>query len=80
VQIHCADDGQETMNDDGPENNPHYTTVYVGNLAPEVSNHHSQIFYILVCKSAVSWVSFTLLCARELCMDMLMGFLYLHDV
>lgn len=35
----CAEDGQETTNDDGPENNPQYTTVYVGNLAPEVSNH-----------------------------------------
>lgn len=33
----CADDGQEKTNDDAPENNPQYTTVYVGNLAPEVS-------------------------------------------
>ncbi|RWR79470.1 hypothetical protein CKAN_00804200 [Cinnamomum micranthum f. kanehirae] len=30
-------DGLETTNDDGPENNPQYTTVYVGNLAPEAS-------------------------------------------
>lgn len=33
----CAEDGLETTNDDGPENNPQYTTVYVGNLAPEAS-------------------------------------------
>ncbi|XP_019055316.1 PREDICTED: oligouridylate-binding protein 1-like isoform X2 [Nelumbo nucifera] len=30
-------DGQETTNDDVPEHNPQYTTVYVGNLAPEVT-------------------------------------------
>lgn len=35
--ITCADDGQEKRNEDAPENNPQYTTVYVGNLAPEVS-------------------------------------------
>ncbi|CAL9067627.1 unnamed protein product [Musa banksii] len=32
-----AEDGQENTNDDGPENNPQYTTVYVGNLAHEVT-------------------------------------------
>ncbi|XP_050217078.1 oligouridylate-binding protein 1-like isoform X2 [Mercurialis annua] len=30
-------DGQES-NDDAPENNPQYTTVYVGNLAPEITS------------------------------------------
>ncbi|XP_010939882.1 oligouridylate-binding protein 1B isoform X1 [Elaeis guineensis] len=30
-------DGQENTYEDGPENNPQYTTVYVGNLAHEVS-------------------------------------------
>ncbi|KAG5523597.1 hypothetical protein RHGRI_035409 [Rhododendron griersonianum] len=32
-----SEDGKETANNDGPENNPQpqYTTVYVGNLAPE---------------------------------------------
>lgn len=30
-----AEDGQEKPNEDAPENNPQYTTVYVGNLAPE---------------------------------------------
>lgn len=35
--FYCADDGQEKTNDDAPENNPQYTTVYVGNLAPEAS-------------------------------------------
>ncbi|KAJ6824014.1 oligouridylate-binding protein 1-like [Iris pallida] len=32
-----ADDGQEAVNNDGPEYNSQYTTVYVGNLAPEAS-------------------------------------------
>lgn len=34
-----AEDGQERNNDDAPENNPQYTTVYVGNLAPEARTH-----------------------------------------
>lgn len=33
-----AEDGQETPNEDAPENNSQYTTVYVGNLAPEARN------------------------------------------
>ena len=28
---------KEAASTDAPENNPQYTTVYVGNLAPEVS-------------------------------------------
>ncbi|CAL9170479.1 unnamed protein product [Musa hybrid cultivar] len=32
-----VEDGQDNTNDDGPENNPQYTTVYVGNLAHEVT-------------------------------------------
>ncbi|XP_028763245.1 oligouridylate-binding protein 1B isoform X2 [Neltuma alba] len=32
-----SSDGKETTNSDAPENNPQYTTVYVGNLAPEVA-------------------------------------------
>lgn len=31
------DGGQESINDEAPENNPAYTTVYVGNLAHEVT-------------------------------------------
>ncbi|XP_038700323.1 oligouridylate-binding protein 1-like [Tripterygium wilfordii] len=31
-------DAQEKINEDGPETNPQYTTVYVGNLAPEVTS------------------------------------------
>lgn len=34
-----VEDGKETANPDAPENNPQYTTVYVGNLAPEARNH-----------------------------------------
>ncbi|KAL3830056.1 hypothetical protein ACJIZ3_018858 [Penstemon smallii] len=33
-----SEDGQEKSNEDAPENNPQYTTVYVGNLAPEVTS------------------------------------------
>ncbi|KAG4136590.1 hypothetical protein ERO13_D07G015700v2 [Gossypium hirsutum] len=33
-----SEEGQEKSNDDSPENNPMYTTVYVGNLAPEVTS------------------------------------------
>ncbi|KAK6914662.1 RNA recognition motif domain [Dillenia turbinata] len=32
-----SEDGKEAMNNEAPENNPQYTTVYVGNLAPEVT-------------------------------------------
>ncbi|XP_022721627.1 oligouridylate-binding protein 1B-like [Durio zibethinus] len=32
-----SEDGKETTNTEVPENNPQYTTVYVGNLAPEVT-------------------------------------------
>ncbi|KAI3892233.1 hypothetical protein MKX03_030201, partial [Papaver bracteatum] len=32
-----SDDGQEMKKEEAPENNPQYTTVYVGNLAPEVT-------------------------------------------
>lgn len=30
-----AEDGKEPTNNEAPENNPQYTTVYIGNLAPE---------------------------------------------
>ncbi|KAL6989230.1 hypothetical protein U1Q18_014982 [Sarracenia purpurea var. burkii] len=30
-----TEDGKEPVNIDGPENNSQYTTVYVGNLAPQ---------------------------------------------
>ncbi|XP_031262074.1 oligouridylate-binding protein 1B isoform X1 [Pistacia vera] len=32
-----SEDGKETTNNEAPENNLQYTTVYVGNLAPEVT-------------------------------------------
>ncbi|CAI0418981.1 unnamed protein product [Linum tenue] len=32
-----TEDGKEPTNSDAPENNPQYTTVYVGNLAPEAT-------------------------------------------
>lgn len=35
--LHYVDDGQEKANEEAPENNPLYRTIYVGNLAPEVS-------------------------------------------
>ncbi|GFP85515.1 oligouridylate-binding protein 1 [Phtheirospermum japonicum] len=33
-----SEDGEEKRNEDAPENNPQCTTVYVGNLAPEVTS------------------------------------------
>lgn len=36
-----AEEGKEPENGDAPENNPQYTTVYVGNLAPLVRYSHS---------------------------------------
>lgn len=33
--LFIAEDGKEGVNSDAPENNPQYTTVYVGNLSPE---------------------------------------------
>ncbi|KAA3479225.1 oligouridylate-binding protein 1B-like isoform X1 [Gossypium australe] len=38
-----SEDGKETTNTEAPENNPQYTTVYVGNLAPEASNYLHQL-------------------------------------
>ncbi|CAH2036635.1 unnamed protein product [Thlaspi arvense] len=32
-----SEDGREISNEEAPENNPQFTTVYVGNLAPEVT-------------------------------------------
>ncbi|XP_031105536.1 oligouridylate-binding protein 1B-like isoform X1 [Ipomoea triloba] len=32
-----SEDGKEATNNEAPENNPQFTTVYVGNLAPEVT-------------------------------------------
>ncbi|KAH6793287.1 oligouridylate binding protein 1B [Perilla frutescens var. hirtella] len=37
VELTTSDDVKEAASSDAPENNPQYTTVYVGNLAPEVT-------------------------------------------
>ncbi|KAE8675323.1 Oligouridylate-binding protein 1A [Hibiscus syriacus] len=42
-----SEDGKGTTNTEAPENNPQYTTVYVGNLAPEASDHLRQLFSML---------------------------------
>lgn len=34
-----TEDGKEPGNSEAPERNPQYTTVYVGNLGPEVGSH-----------------------------------------
>ncbi|KAJ8428183.1 hypothetical protein Cgig2_015624 [Carnegiea gigantea] len=34
----ALEESKENASDDAPENNPQYTTVYVGNLAPEVTS------------------------------------------
>lgn len=44
-EVHQQDEQhQEESQGDAPENNPQYTTVYVGNLAHEVSNDHRRFF------------------------------------
>lgn len=48
----CAEDGKETTNSEAPENNPQYTTVYVGNLAPEARNF--LIYYISLLSLSLS--------------------------
>eukprot|EP00262_Sarcandra_glabra_P016591 TRINITY_DN5455_c1_g1_i1.p1 TRINITY_DN5455_c1_g1~~TRINITY_DN5455_c1_g1_i1.p1 ORF type:complete len:427 (-),score=100.53 TRINITY_DN5455_c1_g1_i1:106-1386(-) len=37
ISSSSMDGGQESLNEEAPENNPSYTTVYVGNLAHEVT-------------------------------------------
>ncbi|RVX17139.1 Oligouridylate-binding protein 1B [Vitis vinifera] len=37
VLVGISEDGKETATNEAPDNNPQYTTVYVGNLAPEVT-------------------------------------------
>lgn len=53
-----AEDGKDPANSDAPENNTQYTTVYVGNLAPEV--RYSSSFLNSACKGNSKW------CARSL--------------
>ncbi|PIA27599.1 hypothetical protein AQUCO_07600045v1 [Aquilegia coerulea] len=40
-----SEDGQDVASNDAPENNSQFTTVYVGNLAPELDLH--RLFHIL---------------------------------
>lgn len=42
-----TEDGKETPNSDAPENNPQYTTVYVGNLGSEVRNFISTFQFVV---------------------------------
>ncbi|AAD25780.1 Similar to gb/U55861 RNA binding protein nucleolysin (TIAR) from Mus musculus and contains several PF/00076 RNA recognition motif domains. ESTs gb/T21032 and gb/T44127 come from this gene [Arabidopsis thaliana] len=43
-----SEDGRELSNEDAPENNPQFTTVYVGNLSPEVTQLDlHRLFYTL---------------------------------
>ncbi|WVZ50304.1 hypothetical protein U9M48_001570 [Paspalum notatum var. saurae] len=37
--------GKENTNEDGPENNPQFTTVYVGNLPNEATNNDVHLFF-----------------------------------
>jgi hypothetical protein len=45
----CAEDGMEAPNNEAPENNPQYTTVYVGNLSPEARNFSSYLHVLAIC-------------------------------
>lgn len=46
--FYFTEDGKETSNGDAPENNPQYTTVYVGNLGSEVRNFLYSYFQFVV--------------------------------
>lgn len=43
-----AEDVKELTNSDAPENNQQFTTVYVGNLAPEARNNPFLLFEVVV--------------------------------
>ncbi|KAG6782292.1 hypothetical protein POTOM_011688 [Populus tomentosa] len=44
-----SEDGMEAPNNEAPENNPQYTTVYVGNLSPEARNFSSYLHVLAIC-------------------------------
>uniref|UniRef100_A0A2P2MF69 Oligouridylate-binding protein 1B n=1 Tax=Rhizophora mucronata TaxID=61149 RepID=A0A2P2MF69_RHIMU len=52
-----SEEGKETTNTEAPENNPLYTTVYVGNLAPQVRSIFSHITssLLLICVWLYVW-------------------------
>jgi nucleolysin TIA-1/TIAR len=41
-----TDGGQDNSNEDAPENNPSYTTVYVGNLPHDVSYYVGLVWFV----------------------------------
>ena len=45
ILVLIAEDVKELANSDAPENNPKYTTVFVGNLAPEVSSYTRALYF-----------------------------------
>ena len=49
LYLSCAEDCKEATNIEAPENNPQYTTVYVGNLAPEARNFSSHLPVLAIC-------------------------------
>ncbi|KAE8674163.1 Oligouridylate-binding protein 1A [Hibiscus syriacus] len=51
-----SEDGKESTNSEAPENNPQYTTVYVGNLAPEARDSFQRLFYLLHIQAILKWV------------------------
>ncbi|XP_066340267.1 oligouridylate-binding protein 1-like [Miscanthus floridulus] len=40
-----SESGKENLNEDGPESNPQFTTVYVGNLPHEATNNDVHLFF-----------------------------------
>ncbi|CAD6256072.1 unnamed protein product [Miscanthus lutarioriparius] len=40
-----SESGKENLNEDGPESNPQFTTVYVGNLPHEATNNDVHMFF-----------------------------------
>ncbi|KAK9756011.1 hypothetical protein RND81_01G066900 [Saponaria officinalis] len=51
-----SEEGKETTNSEAPENNPQYTTVYVGNLAPETTQLDLHIHFYQLGAGAIEEV------------------------
>lgn len=56
VTNNLTEDGEEKANEDAPENNPQYRTVYVGNLAHEVTQDVLHRLFHALCAGAIEEV------------------------
>ena len=54
-----SEPGKENANEDGPENNPQYTTVYVGNLPHDINSNDVHRFFHLLGAGSIEEVRVT---------------------